>query len=132
MLPNLTADTRIRTMFDIHHLRHFVAVAEERHFGRAAQRVGIAQPALTKSIKKLELLIKADLFDRAHQPVTLTNAGLLLLEEARRAIEQFRRVERVTQRIASGQAAEIRLGMVGHARPQLLPQVILEFRKRWP
>jgi DNA-binding transcriptional LysR family regulator len=119
-------------MLDIHHLRHFVAVADELHFGRAAKRIGLAQPALTKSIRRLEEIIGTDLFDRSHQRVRLTQAGRALHDEALRTVEQFQRADRIVQQIACGQTGEIRLAFVGQAHMDILPQAVLRFKRRWP
>ncbi|HTB16628.1 MAG TPA: LysR family transcriptional regulator, partial [Bryobacteraceae bacterium] len=69
---------------DLRQLRYFIAVAEELHFGRAAQRLGMAQPPLTQQIQKLERAFGYRVFVRQGRKTTLTDAGLVLLEEARR------------------------------------------------
>ncbi|UXY27389.1 LysR family transcriptional regulator [Streptomyces sp. HUAS TT20] len=88
-------------------LRYFVAVAEELHFGRAAQRLGIAQPPLSRAIRQLERRLGAALLERSSRAVTLTEAGSVLLREARAALDAVEAAERRTRRAA--------LAATGHA-----------------
>ncbi|MFJ3307428.1 LysR family transcriptional regulator [Streptomyces sp. NPDC086549] len=88
-------------------LRYFVAVAEELHFGRAAQRLGIAQPPLSRAISQLERRLGAALLERTSRAVTLTEAGSVLLREARAALDAVEAAERRTRRAA--------LAATGHA-----------------
>ncbi|MEU5899459.1 MULTISPECIES: LysR family transcriptional regulator [Streptomyces] len=81
-------------------LRYFVAVAEELHFGRAAQRLGIAQPPLSRAIHRLERRLDAVLLERTSRAVTLTEAGSVLLREARAALDAVEAAERRTRRAA--------------------------------
>ncbi|MFL6114499.1 MAG: LysR family transcriptional regulator [Catenulispora sp.] len=81
-------------------LRYFVAVAEELHFGRAAQRLGIAQPPLSRAIQRLERRLGAALLDRTSRAVTLTEAGSVLLDEGRAALDAVDAAERRTRRAA--------------------------------
>ena len=81
-------------------LRYFVAVAEEQHFGRAAQRLGIAQPPLSRAIRQLERRLGATLLDRTSRGVTLTAAGSVLLCEGRAALDAVDAAERRTRRAA--------------------------------
>lgn len=81
-------------------LRYFVAVAEELHFGRAAQRLGIAQPPLSRAIQQLERRLGAALLDRTSRTVTLTEAGGMLLVEGRAALDAVDAAERRTRRAA--------------------------------
>ncbi|MEU2423077.1 LysR family transcriptional regulator [Streptomyces sp. NPDC007851] len=81
-------------------LRYFVAVAEELHFGRAAQRLGIAQPPLSRAIGLLERRLGAPLLERTSRAVTLTEAGAVLLREARAALDAVEAAERRTRRAA--------------------------------
>ncbi|NUP52847.1 MAG: LysR family transcriptional regulator [Catenulispora sp.] len=81
-------------------LRYFVAVAEELHFGRAAQRLGIAQPPLSRAIQQLERRLGAALLDRTSRNVTLTEAGTVLLTEGRAALDAVDAAERRTRRAA--------------------------------
>ncbi|MEU8917274.1 LysR family transcriptional regulator [Streptomyces nigrescens] len=88
-------------------LRYFIAVAEELHFGKAAQRLGIAQPPLSRAIHQLERRLGAALLERTSRTVTLTEAGSVLLREARAALDAVEAAERRTRRAA--------LAATGHA-----------------
>ncbi|MGP3947145.1 LysR family transcriptional regulator, partial [Streptomyces sp. 6N106] len=86
---------------DIRELRYFVAVAEELHFGKAAQRLGIAQPPLSRTITQLERRLGVALLERTSRKVTLTQAGAVLLAEARAILSAVTAAERRTQRAAT-------------------------------
>lgn len=100
---------------DLRHLRYFVAVAEEGHFGRAAQRLNIVQPALSMQIKSLEDEIGGLLFTRTSRRVELTEAGALLLIEAQRTLAQAERAKSIVQRSLRGEIGLIKIGFVGNA-----------------
>jgi DNA-binding transcriptional LysR family regulator len=117
---------------DSHHLRHFVAVGEELHFGRAARRLGIAQPPLSQSIRRIEAALGMQLFVRNRRHVSLTPGGRVLLDEARRILTQIDLAERLTRRAASSGASRLRIGFTPIAMFTNLPQVLAEFRGRWP
>jgi DNA-binding transcriptional LysR family regulator len=100
---------------DLRHLRYFVAVAEERHFGRAAQRLHIVQPALSMQIRALEEDIGGPLFLRNSRNVELTEAGALLLIEARRTLAQAEHAKSVVQRSLRGEIGSVKVGFAGNA-----------------
>jgi DNA-binding transcriptional LysR family regulator len=93
-------------------LRYFLAVAEELHYGRAAERLHISQPPLTKHIQQLEARLGVMLFDRNKRSVRLTPAGLTLVEEARRMLAQSELSLRAVQRSALGDTGRVRIGFV--------------------
>ena len=122
----------ISNTVDIRQLRHFMAVAEEHNFRRAAERLGMAQPPLTQSIRKLEDGIGAQLFDRSQRPVRLTEAGRTLLPEARTILAQLAASVRKVQRASQGIVGTLRITHVGSAAFEFLPALIRAYRKTHP
>ncbi|MGF6600717.1 DNA-binding transcriptional LysR family regulator [Paraburkholderia sp. GAS448] len=94
-------------------LRYFVAVAEEEHFGRAAKRLHIVQPALSMQIRSLEAKLGGPLFQRTSRRVVLTEAGSILLADARRLLAQADRVRSDVRRSLKGEIGSVRIGFVG-------------------
>lgn len=116
---------------ELKQLKCFVAVAEALHFGRAAERLNMAQPALSAQIKALEEEIGARLLFRTTRKVSLTSTGALFLEEARRTLE---RADDALRRARSSHQDDIpwlRIGGVDSATAGLLPKVIRDFRKNF-
>ncbi|HVV14487.1 LysR family transcriptional regulator [Amycolatopsis sp.] len=102
-------------MFSFEQLRGFVAVAEERHFGRAAERLSITQPPLSRQIQKLERTIGAQLLVRSSRGVQLTAAGQAFLADALRLLMLAERAPDLARRIGAGEAGSIRIGFTGAA-----------------
>ena len=118
---------------ELRHLRYFVAVAEELHFGRAARRLNIAQPPLSRQIRDLEREIGAPLFERHARGVELTAAGHAFLPEARLTLAQAERGVRTAQRAARGETGRLRVGFVEAATwSGILPDVLGFFRMHLP
>jgi len=118
------------TSVELRHLRYFVAVAEELHFGRAAVRLHIAQPPLSQQIRHLEEELGVTLLSRTNRRVELTNAGRVFLVEARRTIDQAAHAMRMAQRAHRGQAGRLVIGFV--VSTVVLPDVLRVFRARQP
>ena len=118
--------------FELRHLRYFIAVAEELHFGRAAARVGIAQPPLSQQIRRLETRLGVELFHRTRRSVELTDSGAALLPAARDLLAHAGRVEQTVRRSATGTTGTIQLGFVGSAAHDLLPTLLRRFREHYP
>jgi DNA-binding transcriptional LysR family regulator len=118
---------------ELRHIRYFVALAEELHFGRAAARLGISQPPLSQQIKILEETLSARLFNRTNRRVELTQAGLLFLAEARAILERADRALSVAMRAERGELGELRIAMFPSA-PLLarIGDAILTFRRTHP
>ena len=104
-------------------LRYFVAVAEELHFGRAAERLGIAQPPLSRAIRALERRLGAPLFDRTTRAVALTDAGAVLLAEGRAALDAVDAAERRTRRAAGARPVLALVAKAG-ASQELLAKLL--------
>ena|SRR5581483_9367535 len=118
---------------ELRHLRYFVVLAEELHFSRAAQRLGISQPPLSQQIRALEADLKAPLFERTNRRVELTEAGRALLVEARATLDQAERAAAVVGQAQRGQVGELRIGFAPSA-PLIAPftATLLAFRKAAP
>src|SRR6266481_6406308 len=97
---------------ELRHLRYFVAVGEEQHYKRAAQRLRVAQPALSRQIQDLEEQIGFKLFDRLPRGVKLSAAGQFFREDARRILEQVNQATARAKHVASGQSGTFRVGFI--------------------
>jgi DNA-binding transcriptional LysR family regulator len=118
---------------ELRHLRYFVAVAEELNFGRAAKRLHIAQPPLSRQIRDLEREIGTPLFERSSRGVALTPAGYAFLPEARLTLAQAERAQRTALRAARGETGRLRIGFVEAATHSgVLPDVLGFFRMHLP
>lgn len=113
-------------------LRYFVTVAEERHFGRAAERLHIAQPPLSQQIRKLERQLGVDLIDRSRRPIELTDAGNALYEEARLALTHGERAFAAARRAAAGQLGHLHIGALQAAVDGILSYVMRAHRRDYP
>jgi DNA-binding transcriptional LysR family regulator len=117
---------------ELRHLRYFVAVAEELHFGRAAQRLFMAQPPLSQQILQLEREIGTSLFERTNRRVTLTAAGQIFLQEAREILVRVDQAVVMAQRAGRGEAGWLGVGFVASATYDVLPVILRRFRERFP
>jgi DNA-binding transcriptional LysR family regulator len=118
---------------ELRHLRYFVTLAEQLHFARTAEILGIAPPTLTVQIQDIERILGAKLFVRTKRTVALTAAGEVFLIEARAVIEQLARAESVGRRAGRGEVGRIELGYVGSAiYSGAVQEQVSMFRKAWP
>ncbi|MDP9936789.1 DNA-binding transcriptional LysR family regulator [Paenarthrobacter nicotinovorans] len=119
-------------MIEVRQARYFIAVAEELHFGRAAERLAMSQPPLSQAILQLERQIGTGLLTRSSRTVSLTEAGRLFLDECRRLVQASRRAEEVASQARSGMAGSLRVGSVTSAFNRVLPEVLRLFMAQWP
>jgi len=113
-------------------LKYFAAVAEERHFGRAAERLHLAQPPLSQQIRKLEHQLGVELIDRSRRPIELTDAGDALYKEATLALAHGERAFAAARRAARGHLGHLRIGALQAAVDGVVPAVLREHRSAFP
>lgn len=119
-------------MYSFEQLRGFVAVADERHFGRAAERLSMTQPPLSRQIQKLERAIGVRLFERDNRKVELTPAGEAFLIEARRLLAIARSAPDLARRIAAGSAGTVRIGFTAASACAAVPDTLRQLRAELP
>lgn len=118
---------------ELRHLRYFIAVAEELHFGRAALQLGISQPPLSQQIQALEEELGVRLFERTNRRVSLSAAGQLFLPEARQVLLRLQQAVQVAQRAQRGELGELKVGFTSSAPfTPTIPRAILAFRRACP
>src|SRR5262245_23604445 len=117
---------------ELRDLEIVVALSEELHFGRTAERVHLSQPALTQALARLESRLGAQLFERSSRRVALTPAGAALVPRARALVEQAAEAAALVGRVASGEEGAVRLGVVGSAMLDLLPELVRAMHARHP
>ena len=117
---------------ELRHLRYFLAVAEELHFGRAAARLHISQPPLSQQIRRLEKELQAPLFHRTTRHVELTNAGRVFLGEARAVVAQAEQAAGTLQRASRGEVGQLVVGCALWADFLNGARIIRLFARRHP
>jgi LysR family hydrogen peroxide-inducible transcriptional activator len=113
-------------------LRYIVAVAEERHFGRAAERCFVSQPSLSASVRKLEEELEVKIFERDAREVLVTRVGEQVVAQARRTLEEAERVRLVARQGRNPLAGPLRLGVIHTIAPYLLPDLVAALRSAAP
>jgi DNA-binding transcriptional LysR family regulator len=116
---------------DLRHLRYFLAVAEELHFGHAAMRLHMAQPPLSQQIRRLEEEIRYPLFVRSSRSVKLTPAGKALVERARRTLQKVDDDLEAVRSVARGEVGVLKIGFVGSAMLTRLPSILDKYRRMY-
>ncbi len=113
-------------------LRYIVAVAAERHFGRAAERCFVSQPSLSAAVRKLEDELGVRIFERGKAEVLVTAAGEQIVAQSRRVLEEAERVRAVARQGANPMIGPLRLGVIHTIAPYLLPALVADLRKKAP
>jgi len=119
-------------MFDFSQLRCFAAVAEELHFGRAAARLNMTQPPLSRQIQVLERILDVQLLERTSRSVRLTAAGRSFLPEAQRILRLAETATHVTRQVAAGRAGVLKLGFTAASAYDFLPRLVTVLRRALP
>ncbi|MBJ6367769.1 LysR family transcriptional regulator [Snuella sedimenti] len=114
------------------HLRYFLAVAEDLHFRKAAERLFISQPGLSRQIKQMEEDLEIKLFDRHNRRVVLTKAGEYLKEAIERNLKELDHILDHAKLLHDGTGGNLRVGYVGSAMHQVIPNLLLQFKERHP
>src|SRR5512142_398453 len=117
---------------ELRHLKYFVAVAEELHFGRAAERLHIAQPPLSQQIMNLEEELGVKLFDRSGRGIRMTDAGEYFLKEAQQVLSHVKQASETARRVYRGEAGRLTVGFVGSVIHTFLPAGLRSFRGLFP
>ncbi|NYH19303.1 LysR substrate-binding domain-containing protein [Paraburkholderia bryophila] len=116
----------------IRQLWMFLAVAEEKHFGRAAERLNMSQPPLTEQIKVLEQSLKLTLFERSRRGTQLSAAGAAILPAVQQFADQVERLERVVREVAAGQTGVLQVGAITSAMLETVPAVLNALKRDYP
>lgn len=117
---------------ELRHLRYFIATAEELHFRRAAERLGIAQPALSRAIQDLEADLGVVLLLRTNRSVQITEAGKTFLEGSREVLGSIERATNKTRQVYEGRAGTLRIGYTDMAIAGVLPRLLKSFQEEHP
>ena len=117
---------------ELRHLRYFQVLAEELRFRKAAERLYISQPGLTRQIKQMEELYGVQLFERSKRHVELTPAGRFLKEEVDFIFNHMDMVKHHLESIGQGKEAELRVGFIGSAAHEVLPNLLLDLNQKFP
>src|SRR5919106_2819598 len=117
---------------ELRHLRYFVAVAEELHISRAAERLHVAQPAVSEQIRKLEQDLGVELLDRTRRPIALTDAGTAFLAEARRVLEGAREARLAARSAHEQMVSRLRIGYTPAVLPAIVPRAMQRLASGMP
>jgi DNA-binding transcriptional LysR family regulator len=117
---------------ELRHLRYFQAVAEELSFSKAARRLHIAQPALSRAVKELEQHLGVELLTRNRRGVAMTETGAVFLSETGIVLQRVEDAVRRAQRTAAGEEGELRVGYIGAPTQAFLGRLLREFHRRYP
>ena len=119
-------------MLETRHIRYFIAVAEELHFRRAAERLNLAQPSLSRAVQQLEHVVGVRLLNRTNRRVELTVAGQVFLDGCRRAMDSLDRAGHLARKAEAGEVGHLTIGYTDFAISGVLPQILEQFRREFP
>lgn len=117
---------------ELRHLHYFHVLAEELHFRKAAERLFISQPGLTRQIKQMEEIYKTTLFERGKRTVKLTEAGQYLKQEVEMLFNQLNNMHTQVQKIGEGKITTLKLGFIGSAVQTILPELLVKLKAKQP
>ena len=117
---------------EIRHIKYFLAVAEELHFRKAAEKLFISQPGLSRQIKQMEVDLGVVLFERHNRKVVLTKPGLYLQKELTQNLKNLTHILNHAKLLHDGMGGDLKLGYVGSAMQQIIPDLLLRFQKEHP
>jgi DNA-binding transcriptional LysR family regulator len=117
---------------ELRHLRYFLAVAEELHFRKAAEKLFISQPGLSRQVKQLEEMLHTQLLIRDKKKVSLTRAGVYLKEEIEFVLNHLEVTKKRLKLIGDGQYGEIRIGFLGSAVQSVIPDLLVQMKEQYP
>ena len=117
---------------ELRHFRYFLAVAEELHYRKASERLFISQPGLSRQIKQMEAVLETQLFIRDKKKVRLTAAGAYLKKELEHTMAHIERTVKQVKLMGDGQLGELRIGFLGSAMQEVIPEMLLKLKKRFP
>src|SRR4051794_40927626 len=117
---------------EIRHVRVFLTLSEELHFGRSARRLGLVQSAVSQTIQALEEEVGAELFERSKRRVALSSAGQAFIAPAKQALEAFEHAKASARSAASGESGELRIRCTMMAALTAMPSALAEYQGRYP
>ena len=117
---------------ELRHFKYFMAVAEELHYRKAAEKLFISQPGLSRQIKQMEEILEVKLFIRSKKKVALTEAGQYLKEEVQFILNHLEITKKQLKLIDEGNSGELRIGFLGSAMQQVIPKLLLGLRDAFP
>ncbi|MGB3143915.1 MAG: LysR family transcriptional regulator [Maribacter sp.] len=117
---------------ELRHFTYFLAVAEELHFRKAAEKLFISQPGLSRQIKQMEEILETQLFERDKKKVSLTPAGHFLKKEVSYVLNHLSNVERQLKLLGDGNRGELRIGFLGSAMQEVIPNLLLKIKDNFP
>tara|TARA_R110002051_G_scaffold10239_2_gene38988 strand:- start:494 stop:1381 length:888 start_codon:yes stop_codon:yes gene_type:complete len=117
---------------ELRHLNYFLAVANELHFRKAAEKLFISQPGLSRQIRQMEDILETQLFERNKKKVSLTPAGHYLKKEVEFVFNHLENVERQLKLVGDGNSGELRIGFLGSAMQRIIPDLLLKIKENYP